>query len=85
VTGGLQWGTSLRRLADAAGFDALGADLHAAAGAVDNSVNDLQIGPENAGSDGGHVLADAALFLGLAAPEDPISGDRATLTNIATP
>ena len=48
---------------------------------VYHGVDDLQARFEQARRDGGYVLADTALFLGLTAPQDVVPADVALTTN----
>ena len=71
-------------LHNAAGFDANGTDFDPARTSglgIENSTYSLQICIECTWRDGGHVLADTALLLGLTAPVDDVSTDRALATN----
>jgi hypothetical protein len=69
---------------DFAAFEALGADLDALGAAGCGDTNFLQIRLEKTGRDSGDVLADAAFFLGLAAPQDAVAADFAFVTNFTT-
>ena len=72
---------------DAPAFDAVRANLDLAPTScvgVDDGVDDVQIGLEQAWRDRGDVLADAALFLGLAAPQNPVPAHVTFAANFTT-
>jgi hypothetical protein len=74
----------LRRLGHEATLDAFGASLDLAMRSVHECVDDLQVRLEQARGDSGDVLADAALFLCLAAPQDFVPTNVAFATNFTT-
>ena len=64
------------RLRDLACLQALDAHGDPPGGAVNYSPDALQVGKEPAGCDAGDLQADAAFFLGHAAPDDRPARDR---------
>jgi len=81
---GQEGGSRLGGFQHAAAFDALGTGFDLLVGLANQCVNHLEIGLEQARCDGSHVLADAAGFLRLTAPEDRISTNLAFTANFTT-
>ena len=69
---------------DAAALDAVRAGFDLATDAIHHGVNDLQVRLEQTRRHGGHVLADTALFLCLAAAQDVVPAHVALATNFTT-
>jgi hypothetical protein len=61
-------------------LDAIGAGFDLAVHAAHKGMNDLQVRFEQPWRNGGHVLANATLLLGLTATQDAVSADPALAT-----
>jgi hypothetical protein len=75
---------ALGGFADATRPDAVRADFDPLGRAIHDSPYNLKIGFEQTGSDGGDMLSNAALFLGLSAPVDGAAARIAFTANFTT-